>query len=292
MGGVTPFITPGEFIADNVTVVGSLKSKAPVDISRLDDWMERSNASEKIVYACFGTGTELSEEEITNLARMVLALEGTDYRVLVALRREEQDRYCDIFDEVIGSKPTFEADGDVEYGRGAFRIDADVPQESLLQSGRVTLFVSHMGFGGFTESINGGVPLVAYASGCDQWYNSQRAVEAGVAVQANPQMKGLDSTVIEMLGNDSFKVRSMQLASEARIFATDQIILEHAEEVIGRGDTCDSETKQRLRVQPATTAHSIGECQKYPKCGNPNLKFNRLLQIPCRKHVPLIFLLQ
>ena len=47
MGGVTPFITPGEFIADNVTVVGSLKSKAPVDISRLDDWMERSNASEK-----------------------------------------------------------------------------------------------------------------------------------------------------------------------------------------------------------------------------------------------------
>jgi len=243
MGGVDPFFTTEDYIAANVTVVGSLKSNTPLDISRLDDWMVRSNASKNIIYASFGTGTELSEEEITNLARMVFALEGTDYRVLFALRKEEQDRYHHIFDKVIGSKPTFEALGVVEYGHGAFRIDADVPQESLLQSGRVVLFISHMGFGGYTEAINGGVPFIAYASGCDQWYNSQRAVEAGVATQANPKMKGLDSTVIDMLENyDNFKIRSIQLASEARNFPTDKIILEHAEEVTGRVDTCDSET--------------------------------------------------
>jgi hypothetical protein len=242
MGGITPFNTRGEYIADNVTVVGSLKSNAPVNITRLDDWMCRSSAGKKVIYACFGTGTKLSEEEITNLARMVLALEGTQYRVLLALRKEEHDRYQHTFDKVIGSKPTFQADGVVEYGRGVFRIDADVPQESLLQSGRVVLFVSHMGFGGYTEAINGGVRMVSYPSGCDQWYNAQRAVEAGVAVQANPKMKGLDSTVIDMLDNDTFKTRSMQLASEANLFASDEIILEHADEVAGSVDTYDSET--------------------------------------------------
>ncbi len=244
MGGIHPFFTTGDYIAANVTVVGSLKSNAPVDFSRLDDWMGRSNASKNIIYLCFGTGTELSEEEITNLARMVVALEGTEYRVLFALRKEEQDRYRHIFDKVIGSKPTFAADGVVEYEHGTFRIDADVPQESLLQSGRVVLFVSHLGVGGYTEAINGCVPMIAYPSGCDQWYNAQRAVEAGVAIQANPKMKGLDSTVIDMLENQDglSKMRSMQLASKARIIPTNEIILEHAEEVMGRGDTCDSET--------------------------------------------------
>mmetsp|Transcript_1750 Transcript_1750/g.2920 ORF Transcript_1750/g.2920 Transcript_1750/m.2920 type:complete len:314 (+) Transcript_1750:145-1086(+) len=156
MGGINPFITNGAYIAPNVQVVGSLKSNAPVDITRLDDWINRSNAGKNVIYACFGTGTKLSEEEITNVARMVTALEGTPYRVLFALRKEEQDRYQQTFDRVIGSKPTFQADGVVEYAHGAFRIDDDVPQESILQSGRVALFVSHLGFGGYTEAINGG----------------------------------------------------------------------------------------------------------------------------------------
>ncbi len=52
------------------------------------------------------------------------------------------------------------------------------------------------------------VPMIAYPSGCDQWY------EAGVAVNANPKMDGLDSIVIDMLKNETFKTRSMQLASE------------------------------------------------------------------------------
>lgn len=156
MGGIHPFTTKGTYIADNITVIGSLKSDAPVDITRLDDWISRSNAGENVIYACFGTGTLLSGEEISNLAKMVIALEGTQYRVLFALRKEQQDRYRQTFDKVIGSKPTFQSEGVVEYGRGAFRIDADVPQESLLQSGRVVLFVTHMGFGGYTEAVNGG----------------------------------------------------------------------------------------------------------------------------------------
>lgn len=156
MGGIHPFTTSGTYIADNVTVIGSLKSHAPVDITRLGDWVGSSNAGQNVIYACFGTGTILSEEEIRNLAKMVIALEVTQYRVLLALRKEEQDRHRQTFDKVICSKPTFEAEGVVEYRHGAFRIDADVPQESLLQSGRVVLFVTHMGFGAFTEAINGG----------------------------------------------------------------------------------------------------------------------------------------
>jgi UDP:flavonoid glycosyltransferase YjiC (YdhE family) len=195
MGGLGPFITKGTEIADNVTVIGSLKSNAPVDISRLDDWMSRSGASDNIIYVCFGTGTMLQSDEVTNLAKMVLALEGK-YRILFALRQDEQERYQHIFDNVFGTKPTLQSDGVVEYKNGKFRIDSDVPQESLLQSGKVKLFISHMGFGGYTEAINGGVPIVAYPSGCDQWYNAKRAVEAGVAVPAYPKMKGLAATVM------------------------------------------------------------------------------------------------
>ena len=83
--------------------------------------------------------------------------------------------------------------------------------------------------------------MIAYPSGCDQWYNAQRAVEAGVAVKANPKMRGLDATVIDMLKSDVFKTRSTQLASEARMFDSAQIILQQANEVAGSGDT-DSET--------------------------------------------------
>ncbi len=79
--------------------------------------------------------------------------------------------------------------------------------------------------------------MIAYPSGCDQWYNAQRAVEAGIAVKANPKMEGLDSTVIDMLKNDAIKARSIQLASEVNIFATDEIILEQADEVAGSDDS-------------------------------------------------------
>ena len=114
MGGLGPFITKGTEIADNVTVIGSLKSNAPADISRLDDWISRSGASDNIIYACFGTGTMLQSDEVTNLAKMVLALQGTK-TVLFALRKDEQERYQHIFDSVFGTKPTFQADGVVEY---------------------------------------------------------------------------------------------------------------------------------------------------------------------------------
>ena len=235
-----PFVTKGTEIAENVTVVGSLKSKAQVDKSRLDDWMTRSGASDNIIYVCFGTGTMLQSDEVTNLAKMVLALQGK-YHILFALRKDEQERYQHIFDNVFGTKPTFQTgDGVVEYNNGKFRIDSDVPQESLLQSGKVKLFISHMGFGGYTEAINGGVPIVAYPSGCDQWYNAKRAVEAGVALAAHPKMKGLAATVMDVLEDDSFKARAEQLASEAKLFPTDEIILEHANDVLL---TCDSETE-------------------------------------------------
>ncbi len=172
MGGIHPFTTKGTYIADNVTVIGSLKSNAPADITRLDDWIDRSNAGQNVIYACSGTGTLLSEEEISNLAKMVIAL--TQYRVLFAVRKEEQDRYRQTFDKVLGSKPTFEADGVAEYRNGVFRIDADVPQESLLQSGRVVLFVTHMGFGGYTEAVNGGkVTLLCIACVIASNKNSQ-----------------------------------------------------------------------------------------------------------------------
>lgn len=245
MGGVSPFVQPGAYIADNATVAGSLKSTTPIDLSHLKDWIGTESPNKSIIYVCFGTGTKLSDVEFSNLAKMAKAFEGSVYRILFALRKEEQDRCQQILDKIIGSKPSFVAEGVIEYGHGLLRIDADVPQEALLQSDKVVIFVSHMGFGGYTEAVNGGVPMVAYPSGCDQWYNCQRAVEAGVAVRANPQMKDLDSTVIEAIKNDALTIRSKQLATEAKRFAAGQIILNHADKVAtesgkGSNSICDT----------------------------------------------------
>lgn len=102
--------------------------------------------------------------------------------------------------------------------------------------------------------------MIAYPSGCDQWYNAQRAVEVGVAVKANPKMEGLDSTVIDMLKNDTIKARSMQLASEVNMFASDEIILEQANEVALGGDACDSETAPMCST--CDDAHSVGQSRK------------------------------
>lgn len=230
VGGTEPFIAEGERIADNATVIGAIKSSVTSDLDQLNEWFDRANVN-GIVYASFGTGTQLSTDEATNVANLAISLVDTDHHLLFSLPRTQQERFRLLFDEVIGSGPSNEGAGFIEYMNGLLRIDDDVPQENLLMSDKVKLFVSHMGFGGYTEAVYGGVPFVAYPSGCDQWYNTERAVEAGIAVRANSSMEDLDFTVQCALVNDSLRERARQLAIRASNFDSNQIILDMASEI-------------------------------------------------------------
>ena len=46
---------------------------------------------------------------------------------------------------------------------------------------KTKLFISHMGMGGFTEGVDSATPFLCYPSGLDQYYNTRRAMEVGMA---------------------------------------------------------------------------------------------------------------
>jgi hypothetical protein len=242
LGGKEPYITNDDIIAPNATVVGSIQSTKTSDLSRLDDWFTRANFDNDIIYACFGTGTLLSEEEARNITLLGRACQGTKYHLLLSQQKDNQDRLRHVFDEVLGEPTKHEDDqGIIEYMNGLVRIDCNVPQENLLLSRKVAIFVSHMGFGAFSEAIRGGVSMVAYPSGCDQWYNAERSLEAGIAVRAQRLMKDLSVTVFDAIENNSLEKQSQQLALEAAKNGSNQIILNMVKELCADdGETVDT----------------------------------------------------
>lgn len=244
VGGVKPYIAEGDYIAGNATMVGSIRSTETSDLKRLEDWFDRANVN-KVVYASFGTGTQLSVEEATNLAKLSLSLKNSEHSLLLSLSEGSQERLEHVFNQVLESKPTKVGDGFTEYMNGKFRIDNDVPQENLLLSKlqrnkvQVDVFVSHIGFGGYTECL-WRVPFVAYPAGCDQWYNAERAVEAGVAGKAQLQMNNLDATVQSVINNEETWKRSHQLALDASYFDSNKIILGMVDEICDEDKTLEA----------------------------------------------------
>ena len=237
LGGMKPYITDEDYISNSTTVVGSIQSAELSDLNRLKDWFARENFDSSIIYAGFGTGTQLSEEESRNLALLALSCDGTKYHLLLSLQKVDQVRLRDVFDQVLG-KPTMndEDDGVLEYMNGLLRIDCDVPQENLLASKKVSMFISHMGFGGFTEAVRGGVPMVSYPAGCDQWFNAERAVEAGIAVKANKRMKELTETVFNAIDDTSLGKQSKKLALDAAKNDSNMVILNMVAQELGLED--------------------------------------------------------
>lgn len=255
VGGVKPFIADGEPIADNSTVVNSIRSTETSDLSRLDDWIARATVT-KIIYASFGTGTVISIEEASNVAKLARSLKNAEHCLLLSLSKGSQERLKPAFDQVLGCKPSKFGDGYFEYMNGKFRIDDDVPQENLLLSKiqgnkvQVDLFISHMGFGAYTEAVYGAVPFIAYPAGCDQWYNAERAVEAGVAIKAQPKMKCLPVTVQDALSNESMRKKSHQLASNAVCLDSNRIILDMINEM------CDSDKSETASTCSTSSSRS------------------------------------
>lgn len=216
-GGVFPYLDSESPISEKATVIGSLDScPTPLD-GQLKSWLEAQNkAKQGIVYASFGTGTKLSDKEATALVGdMVRSINSsTQHATLVALRSSEQKRLRDVLDATVGCSPTSESERHLEYLGGRLRIQADVPQSSLLSSGHVRVFISHMGMGGFVEGATAGVPIIAYPSGLDQFFNAQRAVEAGIAVQAPYALENIGDLVAQVLNDKEMQARARNVAHQ------------------------------------------------------------------------------
>lgn len=223
VGGVPPFLDESYPISPQVTVVGTLDdiddAREPID-EDLNHWLNQ--AESRIVYIGFGTGTKLNENEAANatghLYRSLLEQFGEPVRFLFALRGLEQERLRKVFDFAFGSQPSSESKRKLEYMNGHFRIQDNVPQAALLDSGKVNVFVSHMGMGGFTEGSQGGVPFVCCPSGCDQFFNTARAIDAGIGVRVSAGFADLSDRVMEVLQNKSMQERSKDVAHELQHF--------------------------------------------------------------------------
>lgn len=207
-GGVFPFLDAQSTIAEQVTVVGSLEAPTVEPEGDLEEWIEA--AEDGFVYASFGTGTELSADEAAALIKGLAATKSLPS--LVALRSTQQRIFRDVWSEALGAEPTAESSTHLEYLGGRIRIQADVPQAAVLASGKAKVFVSHMGMGGFVESVKGGVPIICYPSGCDQYFNAQRAVDAGMAVIAPMGLGNLDQLIKQVLADAEIQFKAREAA--------------------------------------------------------------------------------
>jgi hypothetical protein len=168
-----------------------------------------------------------------------------------------------VIDKAVGSPPTFESVTHLEYLNGRLRIQAnDVPQAALLKSGRVKVFISHMGMGGFVEGVQGGVPYVAYPSGCDEWFNAQRAVDAGIAVQAPFGMDGLGSIVEKVLRDNNMQSLACSASKALEDVHGEERALELVEKVARKepiNDDCSRITKRRDTLYSSVVLQKIQE---------------------------------
>uniref|UniRef100_A0A0G4F274 UDP-glycosyltransferases domain-containing protein n=1 Tax=Chromera velia CCMP2878 TaxID=1169474 RepID=A0A0G4F274_9ALVE len=230
MGGA-PFCPADLPTPPNVTLVGGLdtgglrggngwssSSSRSLELGEdLSEWMYGGGEEDrKVLFVCFGTGTTLTPAEGRAVGvELVEALKGSGASVLWALRKTQAANLKPMLDEALGS-PTRESDSKFwEYLGGVLRIEFDVPQIAILHSGRVVLFVSHLGFGSFTEAVGAGVPMLAYPSGLDQWANAERAKEMGVALAAPKGLIGLGPAVLSALKDVELRQRSREVAAAA-----------------------------------------------------------------------------
>lgn len=192
-----------------VAVVGAMERPPPpmaAGSEELASWLaDPATLDAGVVYVAMGTGMTLHAEE----ARAIAAELGADLagarggpRLLWSLRQSEQEILWPELEAAMGPAELTPS-GAKTFLNGTVRVEAFVPQRSVLAAGAVRLFLSHMGMGSFCEGTVAGVPFLAYPGFSDQFANAQRAVDAGTARVVPPGMSGLGAAAREALAPGS-----------------------------------------------------------------------------------------
>mmetsp|Transcript_19370 Transcript_19370/g.40340 ORF Transcript_19370/g.40340 Transcript_19370/m.40340 type:complete len:533 (-) Transcript_19370:257-1855(-) len=200
--GGPPFGPPAP-VPPLATVVGHVEPKTSAELSQeLASWLEMNPAG--TVFISMGTGQILDDSEARELARGLgrrLASLPDGPNLLWALRASEQERLCSILHQELGRPEASRESGALHFFGGKVRVEGYVRQPAVLSSGRVCLFISHMGFGACTEGVSAGVPFVSYPGGFDQEFNATRAEEMGFAVRAPRGLVGIEDVVRRALAD-------------------------------------------------------------------------------------------
>eukprot|EP00927_Polykrikos_kofoidii_P050627 TRINITY_DN4451_c0_g1_i1.p1 TRINITY_DN4451_c0_g1~~TRINITY_DN4451_c0_g1_i1.p1 ORF type:complete len:544 (-),score=84.30 TRINITY_DN4451_c0_g1_i1:139-1770(-) len=174
------------------TVEKSKPSPIPVDIL---GWLDAAkHAGERVMYVSLGTKYEFTEKSCSQLvAHLNEMVEQLGLRILWSLRASQQEKLASV----------------LPINQGvSIRIEKFTPQPEVLQHGSVKVFLSHCGWGGVTDTIAAGVPVLGYPGMAEQFLNARSLEEAGAGIMLNGDFSNLFESAKALLGDPKYTVAS------------------------------------------------------------------------------------
>lgn len=114
-----------------------------------------------------------------------------------------------------------------------------LPQNNILSSGKVDLFVSHMGIGSMTEAAYAGVPLLSIPIFVDQHYNYACARRFGIARFVDKSRLAMTSSdlknaIEDALKDEELKAKSKELKKKLESKDQKKTMMDHIESILSR----------------------------------------------------------
>ncbi|KAL9651687.1 hypothetical protein ABK040_009302 [Willaertia magna] len=222
------------------------------DDQLVDNWLDKKKKEDKyVVYIAFGTKVTISLQHIRNIIKGVLQTKSEkQIEVLVVYGRKDPLKVKEqIFDTPLLRK---------EDKERVF-VQNWVKQPIVLRHPSIKLFISHAGAHSLLESIDAEVPLLLFPIFGDQFLNSLRAEDAGIAraifhVDNEKDCDSLTKEVEYILQHENeMKKKMYRVKILNREIALENVQLFNEEE----------STKLSLSPNTLAAANVIGKVSKY-----------------------------
>jgi len=213
--GGAPMMLPMP-LPGNVHMVGVVEKKIPHAIAApLLGWLDAAaDAGVPVVYVSMGTKYEFSDSSGAQVVAALLeAVQKLGVRVLWSLRKSQQVELAHLL-------PAQDA---------AFRIEAFTPQPEVLAHRAVKAFLSHCGWGGVTDSLAAGVPVLGYPGFAEQFVNAMRIEELGAGSRVAPDFSNLGAALQRAIWDPSLAAAARRAGEELQALGGLERLVEIAE---------------------------------------------------------------
>ena len=179
-------------------------------------WLDTAGAAPAaVIYVSMGTKYEFTESTCLNFVAVLQALMRSGFHILWSLRAAQQEAFRHL----------------LPSASDQLMIQEFTPQPEVLAHPAVKVFLSHCGWGGVTDTLAAGVPVLAYPSFADQLDNAQRLVEVGAAVLVLPDFSNLVQAAKSVVGSSSFVQATKDAALDLHKYGGLERTLDLVEEV-------------------------------------------------------------
>jgi len=188
-------------LGSGVHLVGSVEQAQPHTIpSEMLSWLDAArDAGASILYISLGTKYEFTQttcfQLVTVLHQMIKKL---GVRILWSLRASQQEKLATL----------------LPSQQETILIETFTPQPEVLRHSGVKIFLSHCGWGGVTDSVFAGVPVLGYPGMAEQFVNARSLEQAGAGIMLNGDFSNLLESTQALLGDPKYAAAS-KAAGEA-----------------------------------------------------------------------------